>query len=153
MAIHNVTVLLDRRTVKYSLKRINPIHLGQRAHVQAASKAGEDIRQVGSDIKQGQLVLQAGDMLDAPEIGILATVGATSVQVSGFRGAQHVMSWALMILRSVVCCTCATDTTPVLCTLAQLLVCLLLASIYSRCTLSLIADRCSHLRNCQAAKS
>ena len=48
---------------------------------QAAGKAGEDIRPVGSDIKRGQVVLQAGDMLDAPEIGILATVGAAEVQV------------------------------------------------------------------------
>ena len=51
------------------------------AGAQAAGKAGEDIRPVGSDIKQGQAVLHAGDMLDAPEIGILATVGATTVKV------------------------------------------------------------------------
>ena len=49
---------------------------------QAAARAGEDIRPVGSDIKRGQAVLQAGDMLAAPEIGILATVGAAKVQVS-----------------------------------------------------------------------
>lgn len=50
--------------------------------VQEASKAGHDIRAVGSDIKQGQAVLQAGDMLDAPEIGILATVGSVNVKVT-----------------------------------------------------------------------
>lgn len=36
---------------------------------------------MGSDIKRSQVVLQAGDMLDAPEIGILATVGAAEVKV------------------------------------------------------------------------
>ena len=36
---------------------------------------------MGSDIKRGQVVLQAGDMLEAPEIGILATVGASKVKV------------------------------------------------------------------------
>ena len=50
--------------------------------VQAASKAGEDIRQAGSDIRAGQPVLQAGDMLGPAEIGLLATVGAAQVKVS-----------------------------------------------------------------------
>lgn len=49
--------------------------------VQAASKAGEDIRAVGSDIQVGQTVLQAGDMLGPAEIGILATVGAATLKV------------------------------------------------------------------------
>ena len=50
--------------------------------VQGASKAGEDIRQAGSDIRAGQPVLQAGDMLGPAEIGLLATVGAAQVKVS-----------------------------------------------------------------------
>ena len=50
--------------------------------LQGASKAGEDIRQPGSDIKAGQAVLQAGDLLGAAEIGLLATVGAAQVKVS-----------------------------------------------------------------------
>jgi gephyrin len=49
--------------------------------VQGASKAGEDIRAVGSDIQVGQTVLQAGDMLGPAEIGILATVGAATLKV------------------------------------------------------------------------
>ncbi|DBA77249.1 hypothetical protein WJX79_006001 [Trebouxia sp. C0005] len=49
--------------------------------VKAASQAGEDIRAVGSDIKVGQTVLQAGDMLGPAEIGILATVGAATLKV------------------------------------------------------------------------
>lgn len=49
--------------------------------LQGASKAGEDIRQAGSDIKTGQAVLQAGALLGPPEIGLLATVGAVHVKV------------------------------------------------------------------------
>ena len=47
----------------------------------AAVGAGQDIRAVGSDIKAGQAVLQAGALLGAAEIGILATVGAATVRV------------------------------------------------------------------------
>eukprot|EP00850_Spirogloea_muscicola_P006819 SM000033S12340 [mRNA] locus=s33:255095:259522:- [translate_table: standard] len=45
------------------------------------AKEGEDIRQVGSDIQQGSLVLQAGDYISAAEIGLLAAVGVTAVKV------------------------------------------------------------------------
>lgn len=44
-------------------------------------KVGEDVREVGSDVAAGEVVLQAGDMVGAAEIGILATVGATEVEV------------------------------------------------------------------------
>ena len=36
---------------------------------------GQYIRQPGSDIKTGQLVLEAREVLNAAEIGLLATVG------------------------------------------------------------------------------
>lgn len=36
--------------------------------------------QVGSDMAAGEVVLQAGHHIDAAEVGILATVGATTVQ-------------------------------------------------------------------------
>ena len=36
---------------------------------------------MGSDIKAGQPVLQAGDLLGAAEIGVLATVGVATVKV------------------------------------------------------------------------
>ena len=39
------------------------------------------MRAVGSDIKAGEVVLQRGDRLGAAEIGLLATVGATELQV------------------------------------------------------------------------
>ncbi|KAK9855769.1 hypothetical protein WJX84_007092 [Apatococcus fuscideae] len=48
---------------------------------QAASKVGEDIRPVGSDIKAGDQVLRRGDLIDAAEIGLLATVGAATIKV------------------------------------------------------------------------
>ena len=39
---------------------------------------GQFIRQPGSDIRQGMLVLESGQVIRAPEIGLLATVGCVS---------------------------------------------------------------------------
>jgi molybdenum cofactor synthesis domain-containing protein len=44
-------------------------------------EAGAYIRPVGSDIEAGQRVLERGTVLNAPEIGLLATVGAVTVRV------------------------------------------------------------------------
>ena len=44
-------------------------------------KAGDYIRPIGSDIALGQTILTAGTLLGAAEIGLLATVGMTSVLV------------------------------------------------------------------------
>lgn len=44
-------------------------------------ETGADIRPVGQAIAEGQLVLEAGTVLGPPELGILATVGATHVSV------------------------------------------------------------------------
>jgi gephyrin len=49
--------------------------------VTPAKAPGEDVRQIGSDVAQGQMVLRAGDRLRAAEVGILASVGAASVPV------------------------------------------------------------------------
>ncbi|WIA42709.1 hypothetical protein OEZ86_008658 [Tetradesmus obliquus] len=46
-----------------------------------AVPAGKDIRQVGSDIEAGAVVLQAGERVGVAEVGILATVGAASLPV------------------------------------------------------------------------
>jgi molybdenum cofactor synthesis domain-containing protein len=54
-------------------------------------EAGAYIRPVGSDIEAGQLVLERGTVLGAPEIGLLATVGAATIQVHR-RPAVGVMS-------------------------------------------------------------
>ena len=48
---------------------------------QAAKGPGDDVRAIGSDIKAGEVVLHRGDRLGAAEIGLLATVGATDLQV------------------------------------------------------------------------
>jgi molybdenum cofactor synthesis domain-containing protein len=44
-------------------------------------QAGANIRPVGQDIKQGQLVLPKGTVLGPPELGLLGTVGKTDVSV------------------------------------------------------------------------
>lgn len=40
------------------------------------------MRAVGSDIQAGEVVLSAGTVIGAAEVGLLATVGAHTVQVS-----------------------------------------------------------------------
>ncbi|OAE30164.1 hypothetical protein AXG93_4295s1190 [Marchantia polymorpha subsp. ruderalis] len=42
---------------------------------------GQDIRPVGSDIAEGDVVLMAGDKIGPAEIGLLATMGFTTVKV------------------------------------------------------------------------
>ncbi|KAH6774832.1 molybdopterin biosynthesis CNX1 protein / molybdenum cofactor biosynthesis enzyme CNX1 [Perilla frutescens var. hirtella] len=42
---------------------------------------GLDIRPVGCDIAKGDVVLKSGELLGAAEVGLLATVGVTSVKV------------------------------------------------------------------------
>ncbi|CAM8886767.1 unnamed protein product [Rhodiola kirilowii] len=44
---------------------------------------GLDIRPVGCDIEKGSLVLKSGDHIGATEIGLLATVGVSTVKVYG----------------------------------------------------------------------
>lgn len=44
-------------------------------------KAGQDIRPVGCDIKAGNKVLNAGSWVGPSEIGLLASIGVTKVQV------------------------------------------------------------------------
>ncbi|MGB3331047.1 MAG: gephyrin-like molybdotransferase Glp, partial [Thermomicrobiales bacterium] len=45
-------------------------------------KRGENVRPVGSDLKQGSLVLPKGTRLGAPEIGLLASMGVDPVPVA-----------------------------------------------------------------------
>ena len=45
------------------------------------ARPGEDIRDIGSDLPAGRVVLAAGQHIGAAEVGILATVGATTVSV------------------------------------------------------------------------
>lgn len=55
--------------------------LDEQVKINASVKPGDDIRPIGSDIEAGQLILAAGERLDAAEIGLLATAGATRVPV------------------------------------------------------------------------
>ena len=50
-------------------------------NIMKTPKLGEDIRPLGSDIKAGELVLASGCILGPAELGLLATVGVTSVLV------------------------------------------------------------------------
>ena len=47
----------------------------------AASRPGEDVRAVGSDVAAGERVLSAGDRLGAAELGLLASCGVAEVAV------------------------------------------------------------------------
>ncbi|KXZ48662.1 hypothetical protein GPECTOR_26g565 [Gonium pectorale] len=53
----------------------------RRVRINKAARAGQDIRPVGSDIMQGDVVLRAGERVGVAEVGILATVGAVQLRV------------------------------------------------------------------------
>lgn len=61
-----------------------PGHDPARVNISRSAQPGEDVRQVGSDVRQGELVLPAGTHLGPAEMGILATVGATQVKVQSW---------------------------------------------------------------------
>ena len=46
-----------------------------------AIQSGENVREIGSDIRQGSVILQKGDKLGPGEIGFLASVGRAEVEV------------------------------------------------------------------------
>lgn len=50
--------------------------------IQRTPKAGQNVTRVGADIRRSQVVLEAGDRLGPAEIGLLAMIGQTSVQVA-----------------------------------------------------------------------
>lgn len=54
-----------------------------RVRVTTKATVGQDIRKVGSDIKEGEVVLKAGTLVGAPEVGLLAMIGATKLAVYG----------------------------------------------------------------------
>ena len=51
----------------------------RRVRIEKTVCAGDDVRPIGVDIAAGDVVLQAGAMLGAAEIGLLATVGVVAV--------------------------------------------------------------------------
>ncbi|GMH32502.1 hypothetical protein BSKO_00336 [Bryopsis sp. KO-2023] len=50
-------------------------------NIKTVVKKGEDIRPVGCDIETGMSVVSVGDRIGIAEVGLLATVGATTVKV------------------------------------------------------------------------
>lgn len=54
---------------------------GDQLTIEAEVKAGQHLRPKGQDIGVGQTVLTAGSRLRAPELGVLASVGAAEVKV------------------------------------------------------------------------
>jgi len=52
-----------------------------RVRINTTAEPGSHIRPIGQDLKQGQLVLNRGTLLGAPEVGLLAMVGRTEVLV------------------------------------------------------------------------
>lgn len=44
-------------------------------------KCGENVREVGSDIEKGSLILRRGDKIGPGELGLLASVGVSKIQV------------------------------------------------------------------------
>lgn len=52
-----------------------------RITIGAGHKAGQDVRHIGEDMRIGQTVLRAGDYLYPADIGILASLGLTTVTV------------------------------------------------------------------------
>lgn len=53
----------------------------ERVEIKTTVEAGSNIRPVGQDLAQGQLVLAKGTSLGAPEIGLLAMIGKTEMLV------------------------------------------------------------------------
>ena len=52
-------------------------------HVFTPITPNENVMKCGSDIKKGEAVLKKGQLLGSSEIGVLAALGLTKVQVSG----------------------------------------------------------------------
>lgn len=53
----------------------------RRVRIRRGVQQGHEVRAIGADIEEGQLVLPAGELLGSAEIGLLATVGMASVPV------------------------------------------------------------------------
>uniref|UniRef100_T1HH30 Molybdopterin molybdenumtransferase n=2 Tax=Rhodnius prolixus TaxID=13249 RepID=T1HH30_RHOPR len=73
----DAVVQVEDTEVKVSDKHGNELCI----HILVTVKSGQDIREVGSDILKGETVLQKGDLITSPEMGLLATVGVTKVPV------------------------------------------------------------------------
>ncbi len=52
------------------------------AHIQAAFKPGQNIHRLGQDREQGELLVPAGTVISAAEIGVAATIGKSQIKVA-----------------------------------------------------------------------
>ena len=52
-----------------------------RVKILKQAKPGEDIREIGSDMRPGEIVMRKGEMIGSSEMGMLATVGVAEVPV------------------------------------------------------------------------
>ncbi len=57
------------------------VEVGEKAEIKESIKHGQNISLKGEDIKAGQKVLSAGNVIEAPEMAALATVGCDPVEV------------------------------------------------------------------------
>ena len=59
------------------------VQLGEdgRIRIDSDHRAGENIRQAGEDVQQGEIVLQAGVRLNPADLGVLASLGLSQLQV------------------------------------------------------------------------
>eukprot|EP00899_Mesostigma_viride_P012740 jgi/Mesvir1/21467/Mv03923-RA.1 len=71
-------VIMVERTVA-----VEPVVSGVPSAVRVLDvvKPGQEVRPIGVDIAAGEVILKAGQLIGPPEIGLLATVGATRVKV------------------------------------------------------------------------
>lgn len=54
---------------------------GDKVVLQRLPRIGENVRQCGQDISEGQIIIEQGTKLDAPELGLLASIGFAEVSV------------------------------------------------------------------------
>lgn len=59
----------------------NPIALPDTVNIFKPAQEGQFVRQVGDDIRQGEIILEAGKSLNPQDVGMLVTIGRSQVQV------------------------------------------------------------------------
>lgn len=74
----NAVVMVEDTTVESSSEDST---IEKTVTIHCAASDGDHIREIGSDISLGTTILQQGDLITPAEIGLLASVGVTSVSV------------------------------------------------------------------------
>jgi molybdenum cofactor synthesis domain-containing protein len=63
------------------VERTTPLDGGRRVRIDVAAEVGQHIRRAGDDIEAGAVVVRPGTVLTPAHVGVLASVGATTVVV------------------------------------------------------------------------